>query len=113
MKNVLKPLSINEIKFGKEYLFAELWYNHGFCTNLNPIVFAKELPTDAIGRHALVEVKGKTSDRYLSGFGILPEKLEPVLTCFETVLRHFCPETWTPVTIVPDPSGTFTARYST
>jgi hypothetical protein len=74
MKPILQPLTADEIEFGKKYIFLEMWYNGAFQMKANPIVFVRELPKDYIGRHAIVELKGKTADRYLESFGLIPEK---------------------------------------
>jgi hypothetical protein len=89
MNKALKPLTLSEITFGKEYLYAELWYNHGFQTNLNTIAFAKELPADFIGRRAMVTLKGQTKERYLSGFGLIPEKSIYLHRVFENTPENF------------------------
>lgn len=74
MESILKPLTADEIEFGKKYIFLEMWYNGCFQVKASPIVFVRELPKDFIGRHAIVELKEKTADRYLESFGLIPEK---------------------------------------
>ena len=73
--DILKPVSADDIVYGKKYIFTEMWYSGGdFHMTGNHIVFVEELPKDYIGRRALVVLKGKTKERYLESFGLIPEK---------------------------------------
>ncbi|MCK9352403.1 MAG: hypothetical protein WCT49_04705 [Candidatus Paceibacterota bacterium] len=71
---LLQALSMDEIVYGKRYLFAELWYNHEFRFNLSTIEFCEKLPKDFIGERAMVVQNGTIKERYLVNLGLEPEK---------------------------------------
>jgi hypothetical protein len=85
VKNGLKPLSIADIEFQKEYLFVEFWLDNR--RHLRSLVIMEEISTDDEKNRCILVLKdGKVGTEHphnFSDFGLIPGKRDNKCRVFE------------------------------